>query len=93
MYPMITNCALRPAEASQGCVAIAGSVECQYASSRSRRSSSAAEKSPAEPIGKRDVDILVEAGFLRTKSAPLAGHGRQTLVEPVARRMMLVAEI
>ena len=42
---------------------------------------------------KRDVDVLVRVGILRTREASLPGHGRQTLVVPVARRLRLLAEI
>ena len=42
---------------------------------------------------KRDVDVLVRAGILRTKEASLPGHGRQMLVYPTAKQLRLLAEI
>jgi len=42
---------------------------------------------------KRDVDVLVRVGILRTKESSLPGHGRQVLVLPAARQLRLLAEI
>lgn len=42
---------------------------------------------------KRDIDVLVEAGILRTKEAILPGHGRQVLVIAAAKQVRLSAEL
>lgn len=40
---------------------------------------------------KRDIDALYLLGMVDVTDAPLPGHGRQKLVRPIARRVVLTA--
>jgi predicted transcriptional regulator len=42
---------------------------------------------------KRDIDALCQLGFVDIDEAPLPGHGRQKLVRPVARQVVLTATL
>jgi predicted transcriptional regulator len=40
---------------------------------------------------KRDIDALFQLGIVDVSDAPLPGHGRQKLVSPIARKVVLTA--
>lgn len=40
---------------------------------------------------KRDIDALHQLGMVDVTDAPLPGHGRQKLVRPIARKVVLTA--
>lgn len=40
---------------------------------------------------KRDIDALYQLGIVDVTDAPLPGHGRQKLVRPIARKVVLTA--
>lgn len=42
---------------------------------------------------KRDIDALCQLGFVDIDEVPLPGHGRQKLVRPVAKQIVLTATI
>ena len=42
---------------------------------------------------KRDIDALLRLGIVNVTDAPLPGHGRQKVVRPVARKVVLTATL